>query len=182
MARFDTIATNATLDTRGFLRCNWVMNNYVAIFSKIVDSSLWDEPDYVVKVFLTMLAKKDADQIVRASAYAIGRWARKEESEVLKALERLQTPDKARLEKQEFGGRRVEKVPEGWLILRGKYYQDLMVEVNRRARKANAERERRAREKLLKGKPLSGETTAIKRMNDGASTEEIDSLVERSGQ
>ncbi len=141
------------------------MDTYAVIFSKIVDSSLWDEDDLVVKVFLTMLAKKDKDQVVRGNAYMIGRWARKTEKEVLEALKVLSSPDKGRLEPQEFDGRRIEKVSDGWKILRGQYYQDLMVEVNRRAGKAKAEQERRIRMKLAHGTPLSGETTNEKLLN-----------------
>ena len=121
------------------------MDFYAPLFSKIVDSSLWSEPDFVVKVYLTMLAKKDRDQIVRANAYMIGCWARKKEVEVIKALKILSEPDRRRLEPQAHDGRRIQKVPEGWLILNGKYYQDLMVTVNRRAYKAEKERERRER-------------------------------------
>ncbi len=154
------------------------MNTYAAIFSKIVDSSLWDEPDYVVKVFITLLAKKDKDQVVRANAYMIGRWARKTEKETLDALRVLSSPDKKRLEPQEHEGRRVQKVEDGWLVLNGQMYQDLMVEVNRRAGKAKAEAERRIRLKLAQGKPLGGESTYVQREKDGASKAELDKLTD----
>lgn len=123
------------------------MDFYTPLFSKIVDSSIWDEPDFVVKVYLTMLAKKDRDQIVRGTAYHISRWARKTEAETLEALKILASPDTKRLEPQPHQGRRIERVEDGWLILNGKYYQDLMASVNRRAYKANKEKERREREK-----------------------------------
>jgi hypothetical protein len=123
------------------------MDFYTPLFSKIVDSSLWAEPDYVVKVFLTMLAKKDRDNVVRGNAYNIAQWAKKTEKEALEALKILSSPDKRRLEPQPHEGRRVERVEEGWLILNGKYYQEQMSVINRRAQKAASEKRRREKKK-----------------------------------
>ena len=93
------------------------MDTFSPLFSKIVDSSLWEEEDYVVKVFLTMLALKDADHIVTQNAYALGRkcWPRdnKAEAKVLDALKILSSPDKKRLEPQPNEGRRIKKVEGG---------------------------------------------------------------------
>jgi hypothetical protein len=139
------------------------MDFYTPIFSKIVDSSLWDEPDYVVKVFLTMLAKKDRDFIVRGNAYNISCWSRKTEAETLDALKILSAPDKRRLEPQPFEGRRIERVEDGWLILNGKYYQDLMGTINRRAKKAMYEKKRRIRKSL----PPADEQRYVKALRDG---------------
>ncbi len=82
------------------------MSYYVPIFSKIVDSSLWTEPDFVVKVFITMLAKTDRDNICRGNAFNIAQWSKKTEAEVIEALKILASPDTRRLEPQEFEGRR----------------------------------------------------------------------------
>lgn len=128
------------------------MHGYTPIFSKIVDSSLWDEPDFVVKIFISMLAKKDRDNVVRATAFNISRWARKSEEEVIEALRILSSPDTKRLEPQEFEGRRIEKVKDGWIILKGEFYQKLMMEVNMRAYKRDKQREYRSPE-YAKSKP-----------------------------
>jgi len=127
------------------------MNTWAPLFSKIVDSSLWEEPDNVVKVFLTMLAKKDADNVVRGSAFNISRWSKKTEAETMEALKILQSPDTRRLEPQAHEGRRIEKVDEGWLILNGQFYQELMRGINRKAYKAQKQSEYRARKKGGKG-------------------------------
>lgn len=108
------------------------MNYYVPVFERIVDSSLWSEPDFVVKVFITMLVKKDKDGVVRGNAYNIGQWARKPEKEVLEALKILSSPDQKRLEPQPNEGRRIERVEDGWLILNAGFYQNLMRQANRR--------------------------------------------------
>ena len=107
------------------------MNFYVPIFSKIVDSSLWDESDLVVKVYLTMLAKKDPDNVVRATSYNVGKWSRKTEAEALQAIRVLESPDTKRMEPQLNEGRRLKKVEGGWLILNAEYYQNLMRKANR---------------------------------------------------
>lgn len=120
------------------------MNFWTPIFSRIVDSSLWMEPDHVVKVFLTMLAKKDSDMVVRGSAFNISQWAKKTEAETLEALKILSSPDTKRIEPQLYEGRRIERVEDGWLILNGKMYRDLMVKENERARKRRWAAERRA--------------------------------------
>jgi len=120
------------------------MDTFAPIFSRIVDSSLWDEPDHVVKVFLTLLAKKDMDHVVRGSAYNISKWSRKTEKEVLDALKILSSPDKRRLEPQPHDGRRIQKVEDGWLVLNGAAYRKLAQEVADRVRKAKWARENRA--------------------------------------
>ena len=121
------------------------MNTWTPLFSKIVDSSIWTEPDDVVKVFLTMLALKDADQVVRYNAFALGQRAHKTEAEVLAALKVLAAPDHKRIEPQPFDGRRIQKVEGGWLLLNGQHYEDMMRAINRRAYKAGKEREYRAK-------------------------------------
>lgn len=126
------------------------MNTWAPLFSRIVDSSLWLEPDYVVKVFLTMMAKKDADMVVRGSAFNISQWAKKSEQETLDALKILSSPDTKRIEPQPFEGRRIQRVEDGWLILNGKLYRDLMVAENERARKRRWAAQKRAQDKADK--------------------------------
>jgi hypothetical protein len=149
------------------------MNSWAPLFSKIVDSSLWREDDLVVKVFLTMLAKKDADQIVRANAFMIGEWAKKSEADTLKALRVLSNPDTKRLEKQPYEGRRVEKVEGGWRILNGLYYEEEMRKLNRKEYKAMKQREYRARGKVYPG------TGTIERVAGDFGQEEGDRLADR---
>lgn len=131
------------------------MEGFTPLFGRIVNSSVWDEPDFVVKVFLTMLAVKDRDHVVRLSAYNLARLSRKTEAEVLQALEVLASPDTKRLEPQPNEGRRIERQPDGWLVLNGEFYQDLMFKVMHRARNAAAMRERRAREKGAPQAPVT---------------------------
>lgn len=133
------------------------MNTWAPIFSKIVDSSVWMEADHVRIVFVTMLAKKDADHVVRATAYMIGQWAKKTEAETLDALKILSSPDTMRIEPQPFEGRRIEKVDGGWKILNGQVYQDLMRSINRKVYKAEHEKQRRQDRKLNGGSEQQAE-------------------------
>lgn len=144
------------------------MNTWSPLWSGIVESSIWDEPDYVIKVFLTMLAIKDSDHTVRKSAYQLGRLSRKTETEVLDALKILSSPDTKRVEKQEFGGRRIKLVEDGWLILNGDKYREMVSIEMRKARNRRAQEAFRKRQKELKrGTPMSGETPAVKMLDNG---------------
>ncbi len=109
-----------------------------------MESSLWqDEDDATCKVFVTMMALKAPDHILRLSAYQIGKKCNKTEAEVLKALKILEAPDTNRIEPQEFEGRRIERVKDGWLILNGQKYQEMMQEMIRQRQQAQWQREER---------------------------------------
>lgn len=123
------------------------MNTWAPLWSFSPESSLWDEPDYVFKVFITMMAVKDADHVVRFTAYQLARKARKTEEEVMKALKVLSGPDRRRMEHQEFEGRRVQKVEEGWLILNGEKYRAMVSLEMRRARNRRGQAAHRERQK-----------------------------------
>lgn len=129
--------------------------SWTPLWNVVVESSLWMEPDSVVKVFLTMLAVKDHDHIVRKNAFQLARAANKNESEVLEALKVLSSPDKLRIEHQPHEGRRIKAVEEGWLILNGEKYREMVsVEMKRaRDRRNQAARRARLKESQAEGGP-----------------------------
>lgn len=90
-----------------------------------------------------MMALKDEDHVVRLSAYKIGKKCNKKEEDVLKALKVLSEPDTKRLEEQEFEGRRIQKVHDGWLVLNGQKYQEMIQEMIRDKQQARWAREER---------------------------------------
>lgn len=149
------------------------MRTWAPLWNGIVDSSVWDEPDFVVKVFLTMLALKDADHIVRMNAYQLSMRSRKTEAEVLEALKILSLPDTRRIEPQPFDGRRIQAVEEGWLILNGEKYRQMVSDEMRRARNRRAQAAYRERQR---SKLLPGEAHYLKRQREGAGPEELDKL------
>lgn len=115
----------------------------------IVDSSLWAEPDYVCKIFITMLAMKDSDDVCRMNPYQLAQRSRKTEVEVLDALRLLSSPDTIRVEPQPFEGRRIQAVEDGWLILNGEKYREMVRDEMKKARwrRAQAAQRRKKQEK-----------------------------------
>jgi hypothetical protein len=132
------------------------MNTFTPIFAEITDSSIWEEPYHVRLLWLTMLARRQADHVVYADAYKLKKWANITMEETEDALRILSQPDERR-KGQEHEGRRIQKVEGGWLILNGQKYQDLMRMISERVRKARWARENRGKT-LPHGKPLPGET------------------------
>lgn len=152
------------------------MRTWAPLWSMIVDSSLWSEPDYVCKIFVTMLALKDSDDVCRINAYQLAQRSRKTEQEVLDALRILSSPDRKRIEPQEFDGRRIQMHEDGWTILNGPKYREMMSAEMKRARDRRSQRAKRERDKLLNrpkpGKPLPGETSAVKLYEMGATDQD----------
>lgn len=107
-------------------------------------SSVWSESYQVRILWTTMLAVKDADHVVRMTAYQLSKLANMAEDEVLEALKVLSSPDTRRKEPQPHEGRRIAKAEDGWLILNGEKYQRLMRKENRRDYQREYMRERRA--------------------------------------
>ena len=152
------------------------MNHWTPLFSKIVDSSIWTEPDHVCKVFITMLALKDSDQVVRYNAFGLAQRSHKTESEVLDALKILSSPDKKRIEPQPFEGRRIEKVQDGWKILNGIAYEEMMRKLNRREYQRVKQSEYRQKQHA----PLAGEVLAVKALEQG-NVEQFEAIAARRG-
>jgi hypothetical protein len=126
-------------------------DSWIPLWSSIVESSLWEEPDVVVKVFLTMMAKKDSDHVVRADPYRIAKWANKTEAEVISALKVLEAPDRRKISRQKDEGRRIRPVEGGWLIINGEKYREEIQKLFYRARRAELQRDYRKRQKQKPG-------------------------------
>lgn len=108
---------------------------YVKILSSILHSSIWKEPDDVVRVWVTILAMADRDGYVGASLDGIAHMARTvSEERVAECLEIFQRPDPGS-RSEEFEGRRVQRVDRGWLVLNYKKIRDMHGEESSKARK-----------------------------------------------
>ena len=143
------------------------MNTFAPLFSGIVESSVWREPYHVRVLWVTMLAIKDFDHIVRKNPFQLADRAKITEGECDEALKILAGPD-TRRKGQPFDGRRIEAVEDGWLILNGQHYEDQMRKISRRFYKARKQREYRRKEAEAKGcGPLPGETNAVRQQADG---------------
>jgi hypothetical protein len=98
---------------------------YVKVLSSIMDSSIWAEPDDVVKVWMTMLAMANKDGYVGASVGGIARrTATVSEERVAECLEKFQQPD-TDSRTTDHEGRRIARVDRGWLILNYRKIRDM---------------------------------------------------------
>jgi len=100
-----------------------------------------------------MLALKDKDHVVRYTAYQLGSRAHMPEAEVLECLETLSKPDTKRIEPQPFEGRRIQKVEDGWLILNGQLYANIVKKMQERAYKSRWQANKRAEQKTMETDP-----------------------------
>jgi hypothetical protein len=89
----------------------------------IIDSSIWAEPPEVRVVWITMLAKADADGYVASSMSGLQRASNVSKEHTENAVRILEAPD-ADSRTPDNEGRRIEKVDGGWLILNYRKYRD----------------------------------------------------------
>lgn len=88
----------------------------------IVDSTIWDEPPETCKVWITMLAKCDADGVVAMSVPGLANASRLPIAVVEQALSTFMSPDGYSRTK-DHDGRRIEEVDGGWRLLNYKKYR-----------------------------------------------------------
>lgn len=148
------------------------MKSWTPLWSMIVDSSVWLEKDHVRIVWITMLAMKDSDDVCRVTAFQLAQRAHKTEREVLDALRILSLPDEIREEKQEYEGRRIRQVEDGWLILNGAKYREMMQKEMERARWRRAQAAQRRKKNIRKPQP--GEVQNMILEKNGATQDELD--------
>lgn len=129
-----------------------------------MDSTLWEEPPHVRVMFLTLLMIRDPDHVVRQPFRRVCKKANLsanlDESVKLaeEALRILAEPDARSIDNQEFGGRRIKVVADGWLILNGQKYEDEMKYLWARIRKTQKQKQRREQARKTNGSgPLAGE-------------------------
>jgi hypothetical protein len=97
------------------------MSGYTKLFSSILASTIWREPNEVRLVWITLLAMADKDGIAEGSVPGLADFARIPVEATREALARLSAPDPDS-RSQEQDGRRIEPVDGGWrLINHGKY-------------------------------------------------------------
>lgn len=95
---------------------------YNRLFSKIVRSSVWTQSVETRLVWITLLAMMDKEGYVDlASPSNVAHQARISVEDARKALTILESPDWDSSD-PEHGGRRIEKVPGGWMVLNGPKY------------------------------------------------------------
>ncbi len=122
---------------------------YVKVFDNILDSSVWEEPHATVRVWLAFLCMADENGVIQAVDSAIRKRAggsknraKVTDEEWKEAISTLESPDIESKDK-DYGGRRIERIEGGWLVLNKKKYRDIRT----RKQMQDAERQRRHRAK-----------------------------------
>jgi|GEM_PF-1406292 len=116
---------------------------YNKLFSKIVDSSIWMEPDHVRLVWLMFIALMDEDGFVNlATAKNVAHRAVMELEKAIEALQVLESPD-AESSNPANDGRRLTRVPGGWIVNNAKEYREIVKREHQK--ELNRERVRRHR-------------------------------------
>lgn len=128
---------------------------YAKLFSSILDSSVWLQPPTTRLVWLTLLAAKDQDGFARfATVENLAARARVTLKEATIAVGALEGPD-ADSSNPDHGGRRIERVPGGWMVLNAGLYD--AIAKREQEREQIRERVRRHRDKKRGDEP--SETT-----------------------
>lgn len=103
---------------------------YNKLFTKILDSSIWMEPITTRIVWITLIAAMDEDGFVQfAGVNNVAHRAVVSFEDAEKAIKTLESPD-ANSSDPENEGRRIERVPGGWIVLNSRKYRDLVKREN----------------------------------------------------
>src|SRR5580765_8360693 len=135
---------------------------YSKLYSSIVHSSLWTEPDHIRILFITLLAIADQEGYVFGSRNGLIRLANLDPDQCAEAdpFLALMEPDKDSsdlLRNPENEGRRIEAVDGGFQILNFLYYRSLRNDDDRR--RTNREAQRRHRAKVSQSQPRSAKVS-----------------------
>lgn len=137
------------------------MTGYTKLFASIITSSIWDLTLPTRIVWVTMLAMREQDHIVRATMKSLALFARVSEAEANSAIQELSDPD-PHSRTQEFEGRRIKAVEGGWLLLNGEKYRKLLSAAERKEYNRVKQTEYRKRRKTIEHDgACAGATQAI---------------------
>jgi hypothetical protein len=126
---------------------------YNKLFTKILDSSIWLESDATRLVWLTLLAAMDEDGFAQfASVANLAHRARVTPDVCAEAVRCLEAPD-ANSGDPDHGGRRLERVDGGWVVLNAGKYRLMVTRVV--AREQTRERVRKFRAKAASNAPVT---------------------------
>jgi hypothetical protein len=132
---------------------------YTKLFSELIMSTVWREPDHVRILWITMLAIKDRWHKVNASLPGLADAARISMDECQDALKILSSPDQYS-RTQENEGRRIVPIDGGWEILNGEKYRNKMSLDERREYNRIKQQEYREKAKMSKSCVQSGTKSA----------------------
>jgi hypothetical protein len=98
---------------------------YNKLFTKILDSSIWLETDHTRLIWITLLATMDEDGFCQyASVANLAHRSIVPVEAAQKAVNALESPDENSSD-PDNEGRRIERVPGGWIVLNSKKYREM---------------------------------------------------------
>jgi hypothetical protein len=118
------------------------MSGFTKLSSSLIASSVWNEPDKVRIVWITMLAMADQNGDVKASIVGLAHQARESLSDTENALAVLASPD-PHSGRKEQEGRRVTEIEGGWHLVTHKFYRELGMSEEMKAYWREKQREHR---------------------------------------
>lgn len=121
-----------------------VVPNYTKLFSTIVTSTIWQEPDRTRIVWITMLALSDKNGEIHASIPGLARIAGVPTADCETAINAFLSPD-TYSRTPEHEGRRIAKIDGGWELLNFQKYRLLASTADTLAK--NATRQKRFRDR-----------------------------------
>lgn len=125
---------------------------YNKLFATILDSSIWMEPTPTRLIWLTLIAVMDEDGFARfATVENLAHRAIIPLDEARAAVACLESPD-AGSSDPDHEGRRIERVPGGWMILNAPKYREIVTRIV--AKEGNRRRVQRFRDKEAEEKAL----------------------------
>ena len=131
---------------------------YTKLFGKILTSSVWTYDHATRIVWITLLAAMDEDGFAHyATVKSLAAVAQVSMDEATAALQILEQPDPDS-SNTAHDGRRIEKVPGGWLVLNAAHYRQMQRRTDSRA--AHAERMRRYRARKAEEQAGAGKSDA----------------------
>ena len=144
---------------------------YNKLFTKILDSSVWLEPDTVRLVWITFIACMDEDGFVALSTVGnVSQRARVSLPAAKRAIECLEGPDKHAPD-QEFEGRRIERVPNGWLVLNADKYRNMVTRIaSREATRLRVAKHRANKKSAGNGSVTHGNEKVTASVSEAVST------------
>ena len=122
------------------------MTGFTKLFSSIIHSTIWREPDHVRIIWVTMLAMCDRDGRVEASVPGLSDAARVDMAQCIEALNRLLAPDPYS-RTTDCEGRRIAVIDGGWEIINYALYRERASKEHRRQQRAEKQQRYRDRKK-----------------------------------
>lgn len=131
---------------------------YTKLYSSILASSVWHQPDHVLRMWVAVLALKDEKGVVSGSLVGLAHLAKLSIEQAENAIDVLTSPD-PHSQSKEFDGRRMVPNPDGgWFVVNHYKYRDGGKSIDE-VREKTKERVRRHREKGNVGNGVTGVTT-----------------------